>query len=344
MTSRKHRHAVTLFGLCVSALFLWLALRDTNLRAVLDAASEGDWRYVPAIFATLVVYFAVKTLRWKYLLLPVGEIRTASLFPVVVVGYASNLLLPAQLGELVRVFLAGQKFRLKSGSVLTTVILERMFDFLTILLFVGLLLAFESRIPEELVVAAYVCGGVGLVLLVAVGSLTVEPRIVRLLVRAIDLALPDRFASAVTNQLEAATAGLNSLRSLRLFALVCLTSVLQWILMGLCAWFAMIAFDLGVPPSAAFVVLAVIVVGMTIPSSPGFFGTIQLCFTLGLAPYGVASAEAIATSIYFHGVLFVSVAVGGIVFLRYLGYSPHALVERVESADTNEPGALSQRD
>ena len=51
-----------------------------------------------------------------------------------------------------------------------------------------------------------------------------------------------------------------------------------------CIYFALQAFGIDVPYHAAIIVLVIIVAGLTLPTSPGFVGTIQYCFVLGLGP------------------------------------------------------------
>ena len=75
------------------------------------------------------------------------------------------------------------------------------------------------------------------------------------------------------------------------------------------------------PPSAAFVVLAFTIVGMTLPSSPGYLGTIQLCFILALKPYGISHSEAFAASIFFHMTAYVYALLFGLYYLAKSGYS-----------------------
>ena len=205
-----------------------------------------------------------------------------------------------------------------------------MFDFLAILVFIGLLLPVAENIPGELVTAGYVCGAIGAVMLILAGLHIARPQVLTTVFYFFTGLLPEKIRAPLNRQFDLATKGLQSLRNLRLLIGISALSLLQWLLMGCCTWLAILALDIVVPVSAAFVVLAVIVVGMTIPSSPGFFGTIQLCFTIGLAPYGVDAGTAIAASLIFHVVMFVSVALGGAFFVRRMGYTATGLYRQSE--------------
>lgn len=319
--------------------FLLLAFRNTDLAAIGDAFRSANLLYVPLVLLALILFLWTKTVRWALLLTPLLKISSAQLFPLTVTGYASNILLPAQLGELVRMYLVSNRCGLKAGPVLVTIVLERMFDFLTILVFVATLVPLVPNTPDVLVLAAKICGAIGAAILSGALLGAFRPQLLTRLFHITTSWLPASVSGPLNRQFEMAISGLQSLTSFRMLIALAGWSLVQWLLMGLCTWFAILAFDIDVPVSAAYVVLAVVVVGMTVPSSPGFFGTIQLCFTIGLGAYGVQAGLAIAASILFHAVVFVSVGLGGIYFARRMGYSAVELVRESETeAAASSPG------
>ena len=331
----KKTTILTVVGLAVGLTFLLLAFRNTDLAAIGDAFRSANLLYVPLVLLALVLFFWIKTVRWALLLTPLRKIPSAQLFPLTVIGYASNILLPAQLGELVRSYLVSNKCGLPAGPVLVTVILERMFDFLTILLFVAILVPLVPNTPDVLILAAKICGGIGAALLSGALLGATRPQFVTRLFHIATRWLPGAISDPLGRQFTLAIRGLQSLTSFKMLIALSGWSIVQWLLMGLCTWFAILAFDIDVPVSAAYVVLAVVVVGMTIPNSPGFFGTMQLCFTIGLGAFGVPAGMAIAASVLFHATVFISVGVGGIFFTHRMGYTTAELVR--ESGIDNKP-------
>ena len=133
--------------------------------------------------------------------------------------------------------------------------------------------------------------------------------------------LPARWLGLVLDHLKLGATGLEAIRDKSLVFKVVWCSVLQWVLMGVCTYFSLLAVDIEAPLSAAFVVVAVTVAGLTLPSSPGFFGTIQLGFTLALKPFGVGASEAVAASIFWHVLAYVSVLTVGMAFAFRFGLS-----------------------
>src|SRR5258706_13010213 len=95
-------------GIIVSIFFLlWAKSLVGNLGDALKSLGNANYVYV---LPALVGYFAgvwLRAARWHFLLRPVKSIRTNALFPVVVIGYMANDVLPARLGEVVRAYVLG---------------------------------------------------------------------------------------------------------------------------------------------------------------------------------------------------------------------------------------------
>jgi uncharacterized membrane protein YbhN (UPF0104 family) len=71
-------------------------------------------------------------------------------------------------------------------------------------------------------------------------------------------------------------------------------------MMSACVYLALLAVGVAAPASAAIVVLAVTVAGLTLPTGPGFVGTIQACFLVALTPYNVGAERAVSASFFYN--------------------------------------------
>lgn len=131
-------------GLIFSAAFLWLALRGLKLDAVLQQLQLGNyWWLVPSVAVYFLGVFA-RTWRWDFMLRPLKRISLRRLFPVVVIGYMGNNIYPFRAGELLRSYVLYRREDVSIGSSLATVVVERVFDGLVMLLFVFIALPFTS--------------------------------------------------------------------------------------------------------------------------------------------------------------------------------------------------------
>ena len=80
--------------------------------------------------------------RWHYLLRPIKTIPLGRLFPIVCIGYFGNNVYPARAGEVIRAFVLRRNDGVSVSASLATVIIERVFDGLVMLLFVFFALPF----------------------------------------------------------------------------------------------------------------------------------------------------------------------------------------------------------
>ncbi len=103
--------------------------------------------------------------------------------------------------------------------------------------------------------------------------------------------------------------------------------------MGLGIYLSLLAVKVSVPVLASFVVLAFTFVGVTLPSSPGAVGTIQLSFALALGPYGVETGDAVAASIFWHVLAYSFVTVVGLYYFVRMGYTLSTVRQHAQELD-----------
>lgn len=332
---------MTLAGIALSGVLLWLAIKDTDFAEITASFRNASVVFAVPLLLGLVGFYYVKAKRWSDLLSPTSRIRARDLIPSMMSGAAGNNLLPAHMGELVRTYLLGREFRLSRAGVLATLVAERVFDVVGVLLLLSVTLALsgESVTPRPVVL---------FLLTIAVAGST----FIYLMSRHADWFLKfvnarsRRFPDAVrrkTGVLAAhIIAGFGALRERGLFFRIFVSSIAQWVLMSCCIYFALRAFGFDVPFHAAIVVLTIIVAGLTLPTSPGFVGTMQYCFVIGLAPFGVDSSHALAVSIFYHTLLWFSVTGTGLYFLHryHLTFADIRKLEEQEASNvrSSAPG------
>ena len=129
-------------GCLISAFFLWLAFRKVDLQTLwVTLGSINYWWTIPFVVVTLLSMYA-RAVRWHYLLLPSYKIPTPRLFPPLMIGFAFNGIFPARAGEFARAYVLGKKEKMKFSAAFATVVLERIFDGLTMLFLFAVILMF----------------------------------------------------------------------------------------------------------------------------------------------------------------------------------------------------------
>jgi len=327
----KNRKFLVWTGLALSLFFLYLSVKGIDLAEVGQALSQANiWLVIPLLFL-YGLFFWMRSIRWRMLLSPIRSLTVKDVFPAVMIGTMSNNILPIHMGELVRMYVLSQQHRLKKTSVLATLVLERIFDFLSVILLLNLAFWIGENRPPTLVKAGYAVGALSVIMLILTVAFVYKTRNFVIFFRRITTSLPDGMRSWFLKQIEAGAEGLNAVKRADLLPGIVATSIAQWVFISMSQYLALLALDIRVPFTATFVILAFTVIGITLPTAPGFFGTIEYCIILALAPYGISASQAFPAAIFYHLINYVSSTLVGLYFARSVGYSI-ARIRRVAGA------------
>src|SRR5262249_54827248 len=122
-------------GVAISAGLLWGAVRGGSLDEVLQQLRHGRGAWRIPLVVSIFLRFWLSALRWQLLLRPVKRVGLHRLFAVTMIGFMANNILPARLGEVVRAYALGRSEALSPSVPFATIVIERMFDGFTLLLF-----------------------------------------------------------------------------------------------------------------------------------------------------------------------------------------------------------------
>ncbi len=304
-------------GAALGALFLWLALRNVRPADILGAL-RGVSLPAFALFTLMhVALLGVRAARWRLLLRPIAALPVGRVLPPLAIGFMVNFLLPGRAGEVARAWLLGRNERVSASATFATVVVERLFDGLAIVLFLApapLLLragdpALLARIRwgSLLLPVAYVVVLIALILLAhhrerLAGFLAQHPAVRRrpLLVRGVGLL--ERFCE-----------GLAVLGSWRAVAGTVLYSLAIWGWAALANALALRSIGLDLPGYAPVFLLVLQGLGVLIPT-PGFVGPFQYAHVVALGVYGVSEAVALSLALLIHAGIFVAVLAPGFWF------------------------------
>jgi uncharacterized protein (TIRG00374 family) len=217
------------------------------------------------------------------------------------------MVLPARAGEFLRAYVLGRATDTSKTAVFATLVVERIFDGLTILLSLLIVVLLGVRSPELKRIG--MVGGIFYLGALAGVSLFYFRQ--AWFASIIDKILPERWSARVLNLLHAFTVGLNVLRNGRQLVVVSLQSLLIWFVLAWSFYPILLAFDFGapVPLFTPFLLLPLLALGLTIPGAPGGVGIMQymgvLALTLSFAAVGAQTGpdfaeQAAAFSLLMH--------------------------------------------
>ena len=307
-----------IFGVLVSLLFVWLALRGLELDKVTYYLRTADYRWI--VPGVLIYFLAVlaRTWRWHYLLRPLKVIPLYRLFPITCIGYFGNNVYPARAGEVIRAFVLRSTEGISVSTSLATIIVERVFDGLVMLIFVFFALPFVGveHIPTfyriTVVAASFAFFAALLVFLVMAFKQDLATKIYRKFSRL----LPERFRAPADGFFERFMGGLKFLRSGRDVLMVFITSIIIWLLETVKYWFVMHAFTFTVSFIGLMLMNGVVNLTTTLPSAPGYIGTFEVGARV-LEALGVDYSLALGYTLVLHAALWLPITVlGGYYMLR----------------------------
>lgn len=311
-SSGLRSRALAAAGIGLGVILGWLALRRIDWPALAGVLEAVDMRLAGPFLASLAGFCWFKSARWGVLLSPHRRPATRRLMPAVVVGYAATTLMPMQMGEFVRAYVAARTLAMRMAAALASIVVERLLDVVVLASVLGIVVVSGVRMSSGL-------GQAGLWMTVmAVAALALAavglrfPEIVRRSVDAVLRRVPARAAGLLRDQMAAAVTGLAAVSTPAAYSRIILFSALQWTCMLGCAWLSLRAVGLDLPPTAAMAVLATTLIGMSLPAGPGYVGTIQFAFVVALTPFGVSREAAVAASLFYHVCLCVPLLLGGI--------------------------------
>ncbi len=298
-------------------LLAW-ALHGVRLSEVLRHVSAAEPVSLTAAVLLATSAFPLRLIRWRYFL----RDETGAAYPwlplwhATALGFMANNLLPLRAGELIRSYTAARLTGARFTTIISSVAVERIFDGLTVvfLLTVALL---SSDLPHSTVVggvsvahlarAGGVLGLVGLIAAILVVSAPLgAERLVRRVVPA------PRLADRLVGLLEGIRQGLGVLRSPSRLLAVVFWSFVLWMVNALGYYVCFWAFDIHVSYMGALLLQGLLILGISIPSTPGFFGPFEAVIVAVLALYGVPHGLAFSYAIAFHVTSFFPITVLGL--------------------------------
>jgi uncharacterized membrane protein YbhN (UPF0104 family) len=248
---------------------------------------------IASIVTTFVTY-ALRAVRWQLLLKPLKHIHLDGLLSATLLGFSAIYLL-GRPAELVRPAWVSRRERVPFGASLSIIVVERLLDFMILVLFFGLTLA-----VIELPLSVQAGGPLGLMkstawlMLAGSSGAIIALFFFRSQVDRITAFVPfKRVASMLHNFAQ----GLAFLGSAGSFGVVLGHTVVIWVLIALQFWFMMLGMQFHFSVAAATLVMVFVAIGST-AQIPGIGGGFQAGFVFCLGTFfSIPAEKAIAASL-----------------------------------------------
>ena len=227
-------------------------------------------------------------------------VSTACIF----VSQTVNLIVPARLGDFVRVFILKHEFNTTYSEGVSSIVVERVFDIFTVALLGAVSLFFVLNAPAwftTMIVVPLAAGLLFFAFLLFIGKFSSE----------------NKYLVIILNMLHEIKRASLSIRSVMVLGT---SSIIIWLLDILVCYAVIGMFEQQIP--FAIVVLAVVIGNLVkaVPLTPGGMGTYEaaLWFTFGLAG-GVSTTSAILIAVIDHLIKNLVTLAGGVASIYYFG-------------------------
>ena len=294
----------------LTVFFLWLFLRNANLRdvgAILRSATFG-WVLIGLVANVLALL--LRTIRWRIILDPDDPPRFFATFFPNTVGYMFSIILPIRAADVARPALLARRTSHRFSGALGTVLTERILDLTSILaLFVFFAFLRWNEFSHDPNIAAWFyivrAGAIAsLLILIALAVLIVGllffRETVRRLHEKLGRFLPARFRSPWMHFFDSFTETLKITRNGRVFLAVILCTAGVWACLTSQFWFATLAVHHPLPYDSSFFVTGVTTVGLAIPTPGGIGGFHKACQLVLTRFYRFSIDSSVAVAVLFH--------------------------------------------
>jgi len=320
-------------GLVFSALLVFLSFRGIDFQRLVEGFRTIHYGYVPAVVVLLFFMQLLRSFRWGLILSPLAKINQLSLFSVTSVGFLAIVAMPARLGELARPYLITKKSELKMSSALGTIIVERVLDSLTVLVIAAFVLFFIP-LPPWLIRASILFLLLTLALLAIMTLMILKQEASLRILSMLSGKLPMRYGEVLDRLVRHFLQGFQVMVNPALLTSVIGLSLLIWLIDVLAIYLLFLAFGFQLPVAAAFVLMIVLIIGIAIPTAPGFIGNWHYFCILGLSIFGVPRTDALSFAIIYHAISIGIVVILGLAFLPFNRFSVADLRRQDPSVDT----------
>jgi uncharacterized protein (TIRG00374 family) len=304
----------------ISIVLVYLSVRGINLQDVSIALKKIQFIYVLFFILLVLIMQWLRSYRWGVILQPMEKIDQISLFSVTSVGFLAIASIPARIGELARPYLISKKSSIKMSSAMGTILVERVLDGFSVLT-IAVVVLFFIELPSWLIISTFFVFSLTVVMLCFILVLVWHRQKALNIVNKILSKFHGKFANKIDELIHHFIDGFQVITDIKILLYLFFLSALVWLVDVLAIYMLLLAFGFNLPAIASFVVMIFLIVGIAIPTAPGYLGTWHLACVRGVMLFGLAEAEALSFAVVYHFLSMAIVLVLGVIFLPFNKFS-----------------------
>jgi uncharacterized protein (TIRG00374 family) len=310
-SERRGRYLSAALATAVTLVFGYLAVRNVDIGKLGESLRESNYWFLLPAFALLVLAFFLRVLRWRCVFSPGTRPGWVPATEALLLGQFLNSVLPFRAGDAARIVALrsfGGPSRVETAG---TVVVERIFDVLALLLLLFVLL---PVVPEVTWLRAAGVLVIVLTLALAVAVVVLRfygERAVAFCLRPL-ARLPFLSEARVEAAIRNLTEGVIALRSGRIGLIAFFWTLVSWLALGASFWCLMLGFDFGLSPVAGLLVVIATGLSHLLPSGPAAVGVFEAAVVVALGAYGIPQTQALSYALVVHALNVVPFLLAGL--------------------------------
>lgn len=306
-------------GILISALSLYFVFKFIDLDIAVNTVKNIKIKYVVISALISSSILCIRAIRWKIFIPIKKRVRKSSIIAATYIGYMSNNVLPAKLGEVVRVYVLGEKEGIKKTVLFASIVTERLFDLITSVIMLSIALALIPNMPKSLnyaFIVVFVLCLLGVCFLI---FLSFKKDFAINLAKFFLKIFPKFLSEKIENLMNIFISGIGIKKDFKSILFGISATVIYWFLQILSTWFLLKAFSLTLPLSASLLIIVLVGYGFAIPSAPTGVGPIEAATIFALSVFSVEYSVAASFALFSHLISIVTITLLGIIAVFLTG-------------------------
>jgi len=293
----------TLISIVISAICLVVFLQKTNWSFLISILKNLPFKYLPLLMVIQSVPIAIRAIRWKYMLEPGSKAKFGDLYKVTAIGFMLNNLLPLRPGEFIRPYMLSKKTQIPLSTLLATIVIERIFDLATVLFLFFISINLSLFKNARIIHFCILISGVIIIFFVILLFFLEKLRNYNYILLNF---IPLKYQNKVKIQIDHFTGGFICVKNKQNIFWITFYSIVLWLNYTIVIYLLFLIFCINLNFWDAIILNTILVLGISLPSAPGYIGTFHLACAIGLSAFGIDSNTAKGFAIVLWLVGFVS--------------------------------------
>lgn len=347
------KNIVFLLSIIASIVCLWLFIRNIEWSLLGNALKDANyWPIIPTIILN-ILFYVIRAIRWQGLLSHIKTISITNLLSITCIGFMANNILPARVGEVLRPFLLYKKENVKFSTSFATVVVERIFDMLGLVIFTAVIIALLPHpssnqhdvhiqfSPNELntIKEPVICSlkkwtevftAIGVLTIVSLFLVIINPDFFKKILSKLCLFLTEKLKTKILGFYDSFVHGLKILENRSQTIWIFLLSLIICIMGGGEIYLLSFSFNIHLSFVAACLISICLALAIALPQAPGYIGIFHIAVLKSLGIFGIESATAQSYAIVLWAVNILPSTIMGFLFLWREGISFREVVRLEE--------------